>query len=170
MKNKLARTLLCLSLPWLGWSAPVLAHGTDIESKKVEAVQIEARYEGGQPMQEAQVTVYSPENPAEPWKQGVTDQQGNYTFVPDPQQAGSWEVKVRQAGHGDIITVNVGEETSSTQKSALAFSWLEKDGEYTTTQKVLLGVAGIWGFFGTALFFARSSKTKAEGRRQEAGS
>lgn len=162
MNSKLKYALLCLSLPLLGWSAPVLAHGTEIESRKVEAVEIEARYEGGQPMREAQVTVYSPENPAEPWKQGVTDQQGTYTFVPDPQQAGSWEVKVRQGGHGDIITVNVGGETGTTQKSALAFSWLEKDGEYTTTQKVLLGVAGVWGFFGTALFFARSSHQKRE--------
>jgi nickel transport protein len=165
MKSKFKQALLYLCLPLLGWSAPVLAHGTDIESKKVEAVQVEARYEGGQPMREAQVTVYSPENPAEPWQQGITNQQGTYTFVPDPQQAGSWEVKVRQGGHGDIITVQVGEETSPTQKSALAFSWLEKDGESTTTQKVLLGVAGVWGFFGTALFFARSPKTKAEGRR-----
>lgn len=159
--------LLLLFLPVISWSAKASAHGTEIQYQKVQAIQIDAVYAGGQPMGNAQVTVYAPNDPSTPWKTGTTDKQGQFTFVPDASQPGNWEVKVRQAGHGNIITVPVGEKTTAlaagTQKGAEGSdgrSWFDREdnvGE-TLLEKALLAAAGAWGFFGTALFFARRRK------------
>ncbi|MGF1480675.1 MAG: carboxypeptidase regulatory-like domain-containing protein [Cyanophyceae cyanobacterium] len=143
----------------IGWSAEAQAHGTNIEYRHVQAVQVDAAYAGGQPMANAQVTVYAPDNPADPWMTGTTDEEGLFSFTPDYSQPGNWEVKVRQAGHGDLITVPVsstGQEEEAAQGENTSLSWLAGEREETmTAQKALLGAAGVWGFFGTALFFAR---------------
>ncbi|AFZ16916.1 carboxypeptidase-like regulatory domain-containing protein [Allocoleopsis franciscana] len=156
--------LLLLFLPVISWSAKASAHGTEIQYQKVQAIQIDAAYAGGQPMGNAQVTVYAPNNPSTPWKTGTTDKQGQFTFVPDASQPGNWEVKVRQAGHGNIITIPVGEKTTAlaagTEKAAEGsdgLSWFDSEDSVgdTLLEKALLAAAGAWGFFGTALFFAR---------------
>ncbi|MBE9128911.1 carboxypeptidase-like regulatory domain-containing protein [Coleofasciculus sp. LEGE 07092] len=163
VKFKFFLPLLFLSV--IGWSAKASAHGTDIEYQKVQAVQIDAIYAGGQPMGNAQVTVYAPDDPSTPWTTGITDEEGQFTFVPDPSQPGDWEVKVRQAGHGDLITVPVGDSTQAaiaTQEgggNSEGLSWLDYSQDSTLVQKALLSAAGGWGFFGTALFFARRRKT-----------
>ena len=140
-------------------STKALAHGTNIEYRQVQAVQIDAAYAGGQPMANAQVTVYAPDDPSTPWTTGTTDEQGRFSFTPDLSQSGHWEVKVRQAGHGDIVTIPVqsaSEGENTTTEAAPQMAWLSGNRDYTSTvQKTLLGVAGVWGFFGTALFFAR---------------
>ena len=138
--------LLCI--PLVGWSVKASAHGARIEYQAVQAVNINAAYDGGQPMANAQVTVYAPNDPSTPWSTGTTDEQGRFTFTPDADQPGNWEVKVRQAGHGDIVSVPVGETAAEAEGQAVSDS-------YTPAQKVLLGAAGAWGFLGTALFFAR---------------
>lgn len=160
--------LLLLFLPVISWSAKASAHGTEIQYQKVQAIQIDAVYAGGQPMGNAQVTVYAPNDPSTPWKTGTTDKQGQFSFVPDASQPGNWEVKVRQAGHGNIITVPVGNKTTAltaaTQEATEGsdgLSWFDdrKDSvEDTLLEKALLAAAGAWGFFGTALFFARRRK------------
>lgn len=163
VKFKFFLPLLFLSV--IGWSAKASAHGTNIQHQKVQAVQIDATYAGGQPMGNAQVTVYAPDDPSTPWKTGTTDKQGQFTFVPDPSQPGNWEVKVRQAGHGDIITIPVGDSTQAATATEEAggnsegLSWLDNSHDSTLLQKALLSAAGAWGFFGTALFFARRGKT-----------
>lgn len=159
--------LLLLFLPVISWSAKASAHGTEIQYQKVQAIQIDAVYAGGQPMGNAQVTVYAPDNPSTPWKTGTTDKQGQFTFIPDASQPGNWEVKVRQAGHGNIITIPVGEKTTAlaagiqdATEGSDGRSWFDREdsvGE-TLLEKALLAAAGAWGFFGTALFFARRRK------------
>lgn len=137
-----------LFIPLVGWSTSASAHGAHIDYQAVQAVNINAVYEGGQPMANAQVTVYAPNDPSTPWSTGTTDEQGRFTFTPDADQPGNWEVKVRQAGHGDIVSVPVGETAAEAGGQTASDS-------YTPAQKVLLGAAGAWGFLGTALFFAR---------------
>jgi nickel transport protein len=161
-------------LPFIGWSTKALAHGTEIDYQNVQAIQIDAKYAGGQPMGNAQVTIYSPDNPSTPWKKGTTDEQGQFSFVPDPSKPGNWEVKVRQAGHGNIISIPVNQETVTSPTNAEASGSKEvtessnglnllqvsqNKTEDTLLQKALLAGAGAWGFFGTALFFARGKKT-----------
>ncbi|NJL82261.1 MAG: carboxypeptidase regulatory-like domain-containing protein [Chloroflexaceae bacterium] len=159
MKSKYLLVLGTVSL--IGLPGAVLAHGATVEYRQVQAIEIDATYSGGQPMGNAQVTVYAPNNPAKPWLTGMTDPQGRFSFTPDPAQPGNWEVKVRQAGHGDLVTVPVREEIalspSKTKESASLSRWVARgDRDYASkTQQVLLGAAGVWGFFGTALFFAR---------------
>ncbi len=163
MKIKFDNIILYLCLPLIGWSTPALSHGTSVEYESVQALKIQARYNGGQPMREAQVTVYAPEDPATPWKQGETDSEGVFTFTPDPTQSGNWEVRVRQAGHGRIITIPTEgdkvtepkEGDTATEVEEGSLNLLRGNSNYTATQQVLLGIAGVWGFFGTALFFAR---------------
>jgi nickel transport protein len=165
MKSKFFLPLLFL--PVIAWSAKASAHGTEIQYQKVQSIQIDAVYAGGQPMGNAQVTVYAPNDPSTPWKTGTTDKQGQFTFVPDASQPGNWEVKVRQAGHGNIITIPVGEKTTAlaaaTQEAtedSNGLSWFDSEDSVgdTLLQKALLAAAGAWGFFGTALFFARRRK------------
>jgi nickel transport protein len=147
---------LLIAIGW-GWADKAQAHGASIETSKTQAVQIEAAYDSGQPMAEAQVTVYSPENPAEPWKTAATDSEGQYVFVPD--QTGQWQVQVRQAGHGDIATVMVDQVENSSNAESENDSALNPEADDSGMQKLLYGAAGAWGFLGTALFFVRRWQT-----------
>jgi len=161
-----------LLLLWLGWMPRAIAHGSTIQFRTTQAIEIQARYDSGTPMSEAQVTVYAPNDLATPWMQGVTDQEGRFTFTPDFEQPGHWDVKVRQAGHGDIVSIPIGEvadatvvaEDAATPAEAAATPEITADGvaraqwagrDYTPLQKWTMAAAGIWGFVGTALFFTR---------------
>lgn len=123
----------------------VLAHGVDLEYYERNAIEIIAHYETGEPLAEAQVAVFAPGSPAEPWKTGLSDESGRFYFVPDPQMPGLWEVQVRQAGHGGLIRIEVGENGDSRIVT----------GGFTFAQKILMAAAIIWGLIGTALFFSR---------------
>lgn len=159
---KLSYFLPLLLLSVIGWSAKASAHGANAEYRLVQSVQIDATYAGGQPMANAQVTVYAPNDPSTVWTTGTTDEEGRFSFTPDSSQPGNWEVKVRQAGHGDIVTIPVqsasGGDGANAREAAKPIDWLGNAGKTTSSssvQKTLSGVAGVWGFFGTALFFAR---------------
>lgn len=160
MQHKVLIPVLFVSV--VGWTAKALAHGASIQHRQMQAVQIEAAYAGGQPMAEAQVTVYRPDDPTTVWKTGMTDESGQFAFVPD--QPGQWEVQVRQAGHGDIATIAVSENavdaapSKATSSQLNSMGWFSGSGEYSPLEKALYGAAGAWGFFGTALFFARQRK------------
>ena len=137
--------LTCLVvLCWLGLPSKAFAHGARIRYNTGVTVEIQATYDSGEPMAGGQVTVYAPDNPAEPWLTGVCDDEGRFVFTPDAAQPGTWDVQVRQAGHGDIVHIPVGEAT------AVAGG----DG-YTPAQIALMSACGIWGLVGTALFFSR---------------
>jgi nickel transport protein len=140
-----------------GLSEPVLAHGARIDYQQTSAIVIRATYDDGTPMAEAQAVVYAPDDPTNPWLKGTTNEAGEFSFVPDPDLAGNWDVKVRQSGHGDIVSIPLdsgaiaSEETSAMSSNAN----VAKSAGYSTGQKLLMAIAGIWGFIGTALFFAR---------------
>ncbi|MEB3313893.1 MAG: carboxypeptidase-like regulatory domain-containing protein [Cyanobacteriota bacterium] len=127
---------------------PSWGHGVSLEYQLVNQVQIQAGYDSGTPMAQAQVMIYAPGNASSPWSQGTTDAEGRFSFSPDGNQPGYWQVMVRQAGHGQSVTVPVGEITA-TPAPAL--------GRQSTSlgQRWLPIAAVIWGFVGTALFFSR---------------
>ncbi|MGK7942916.1 MAG: carboxypeptidase regulatory-like domain-containing protein [Microcystaceae cyanobacterium] len=143
--------LLGFFLIYLGKIDYAMAHGAKINYKTTQAFQITALYEDGKPMKEAQVVVYAPSDPTTPWLKGTTNQTGQFTFTPDFTQEGNWDVKVRQAGHGDIISIPL--TTGKTASMQLQTS-ISQTG-YTSLQKVIMAVCGIWGFVGTAMFFSR---------------
>ncbi len=129
----------------------VAAHGATIvtTSEQATVVVVAATYDSGEPMANAAVTVYAPDDPTTAWATATTDATGYYTFVPDTQRPGTWEVTVRQAGHGGTIYVAVAADATVT-----ATTTPEVAG-YTPLQIVVMSAAVVWGFVGTALYFLR---------------
>ena len=154
----------------LGWAMPTLAHGVVLGYEPVNSVEIQAHYDTGEPMAEAQVVVYAPDDPTEPWMQSTTDADGLFTFTPDTSQPGNWEVMIRQAGHGGIVTVPVaaanGEAVASNDSGAddNGTAVVQRQPDTTSSENlssVQQGIAigaVIWGFIGTALFFVRGKR------------
>ena len=149
-----------------GWAVKAKAHGVKIEYDTTQAIEIQAKYDTGKPMPNAQVTVYSPEQPSTPWLTGTTDDNGNFVFAPTPSKLGDWTVKVRQAGHGDIINIAVTEteakvatditsEAEDSNPKSQGLMIKSTTPSFTPLQTILMGVSGVWGFIGTALFFWR---------------
>lgn len=153
----------------LGWAVPVFAHGVLLDHQPVSGIEIQARYDNGDPMGAAQVNVYAPDNPREPWLTGTTDDDGRFVFTPDASSPGNWEVMVRQAGHGAMIAVPVGEtqgdktqgETDAPDPGATGETAPAASTPEVRVSGVPLWVsmaAVVWGFVGTALFFSRGKR------------
>lgn len=156
---------LVLTLGLAGWTLPAIAHGVTVEHRQVSSVEISAQFETGEPMANAQVLVYAPDQPAEPWQQGTTNDQGRFSFTPDQTQPGSWEVMVRQAGHGVVTTIpveNSSPENSTsdpgTEAEAEPNSLISPSTGLSPVQQGITIGSVIWGFIGTALFFARGKR------------
>lgn len=149
--------LACVSI--LTWSVRSLAHGSNIQYRSTEAIEIQAVYDDGTPMANAQVVVYPPEDPSTPWLKGITNSEGKFVFVPQSEASGNWDIKVRQSGHGDIVSIPWNQEnltTDTTPESNRANRFSTAAAGYTPVQKIVMAAVGIWGFVGTALFFSRS--------------
>jgi nickel transport protein len=136
--------MLCLFAVLLS-PAMVYAHGAEIEYTVASSIEIVAKYDSGEPMAEAQVTVYAPDDPSTPWLTGECDDDGRFAFTPDMSKPGTWDIQVRQAGHGDMIHIEI-EKGSVIGGSSSG---------YSTGQIVLMTVCVIWGIIGTALYFRR---------------
>ena len=142
---------------------PVFAHGANIEYRETPGITIQAKYDDGKPMANAQVVVYAPGDRATPWLQGRTDKTGHFSFIPDttPENRGDWDIKVRQSGHGHITTIPISDKSTgntdtninntNTEDKVTLFSG------YSFSQKWIMAAAVGWGFVGTALFFSRKS-------------
>jgi len=154
------RFYFCLTLlALLSIPEKAFAHGANIEYRETSAIAIQAKYDDGTPMANAQVVIYAPSDRATPWLKGVTDDRGNFSFVPDrePKNIGDWDIKVRQSGHGDITSIPIDREALvNTSPIRLASA----NAGYSLPQKMLMAAAVGWGFIGTALFFSRSQFPK----------
>ncbi|MBD0268954.1 MAG: carboxypeptidase regulatory-like domain-containing protein [Cyanobacteria bacterium Co-bin8] len=153
-------------------AAPALAHGVVLNYQPANSIAVEATFDNGEPMADAQVLVYSPESPSEPWAEGTTDAQGRFLFSPDASLPGTWEVSVRQAGHGGIVAIPVegtsvataaegsgsgGGEATSGSDAISARPQAATAGPSPVQQGIMVGSV-IWGFIGTALFFSRGKR------------
>ncbi|MEM9164387.1 MAG: carboxypeptidase regulatory-like domain-containing protein, partial [Cyanobacteria bacterium P01_F01_bin.4] len=89
-----------------------LAHAvqTNYLLNSQQSLELEATFGNGEPFKGAKVSVYAPNNPVQPWTQGVTDSQGRFVFEPNSDIEGDWEVMIRQQGHGDILSVPVSDD------------------------------------------------------------
>jgi nickel transport protein len=141
-------------LSWLALglllSPPAWGHGVEASWRAVPTFEIQARYDSGEPMRFARVTVFAPTNPTLPWQEGETDGEGRFWLQPDPELKGLWQVRIRQAGHGGVVNVPVGEEGMQAEgiprPSSPGFGPL---------QRGVMAACVIWGCLGTALFFSR---------------
>ncbi|OAB55484.1 hypothetical protein AY600_08720 [Phormidium willei BDU 130791] len=148
----------------IGFMDAAVSHGAKLTYEVEPTISLTATYDNGEPFNEAQVLVYSPENPQEPWKTGTTDELGRYQFRPNPEIPGNWTVTVRQAGHGDMITINLDESTPMADGSTgdVANSSLLADlTDISIPQRLLTGASVIWGCVGTALYFSRGHKSSS---------
>jgi nickel transport protein len=126
--------------------ATALAHGVNIQYSSDVEITIVAKYDTGTPMAGAQVAVYAPDDPSTPWLTGVCDDEGRFSFTPDASKPGIWDVQVRLAGHGGMIHIPVGGDSTATSGGLGGYSYL---------QIGLMAACVIWGCIGTALYFRR---------------
>ncbi len=120
------------------------AHGVEITYRSANAIELTAMYDTGEPFSEGEVSIYAPGDPAKPWATGKCDENGRFTFTPDPTLQGTWDVQVRRAGHGAMVHIPI--ESSAVQSVSTGFS---------TLQIVIMSVCVVWGLVGTALYFSR---------------
>jgi len=133
-------------------AGPAIAHGAFVDVMALDAIGIDARYDTGEPMAQAQVSVFAPDDPAQPWLVGQTDAAGRFVFAPD-DRAGRWAVQVRQAGHGAMGYVTVGADGTYNvvmNAAGTGLSW---------AQKLLMVACVLWGAVGTALYFRRNRQS-----------
>ncbi len=124
-----------------------IAHGLQIQAQIQPQIEIQAHFDSGDPIVNAQVQVFAPNDPKTPILTGRTDSQGKYQFK--PQESGNWEVSIRQAGHGEIAVIPVDLKGNSVQPVATA-------GPNPLQQVIVIGSV-VWGCLGTALYFRRSN-------------
>ncbi|MCT7984175.1 DUF4198 domain-containing protein [Laspinema sp. A4] len=163
----------------LGNPLAAIAHGVQLTHQTLEAVEVQALFDNGDPISNAQITVYAPTDPETPWLQGTADKNGRFLFAPDASLPGNWAVRVRQAGHGAIITVAIAPEPPP--EAAVATPDATSDPEVVPSSGTLssqspsvnplptgLAIAsGVWGFVGTALFFSRFNSNSRGGPGKE---
>ncbi|MBT9163668.1 MAG: hypothetical protein DDT24_00588 [Chloroflexi bacterium] len=141
MRWILFAVLLVFVLP-LGLSATAFAHGVELEYRTGVIIEIFAAYDTGEPMSGAEIRVYAPDDPSTPWLTGACDENGRFSFMPDPSLPGMWSVQVRHMGHGGWIHIPVGDNMVRAGGTG-----------YTPLQLGLMAGSVVWGFIGTALFF-----------------
>jgi len=120
------------------------AHGAEIEYNAKISYELIAKYDSGEPMANAQIIVYAPDDPGTPWIKGTADENGRYIFVPDLSKKGIWAIQARSAGHGANVNIEIGGEAS-----------LSGNTGYTLLQKLVMAACVVWGMIGTALFYTR---------------
>ena len=165
--SRSAKKWLGLSALGLGLSlgtqlAPAQAHGARIRYEMQPSIGITAEYDSGDPMAQAQVAVFAPDNPETPWQTGLTDDAGRFRFSPDlstgQAQAGDWQVQVRQAGHGSIITVPLGTDGKIAPAALSDADPMGQAGApFSRGQKLLMTALGLWGLLGTGLYFSKQT-------------
>lgn len=162
MQRNIKLTLLlvltaALSASGFGQEKPAIAHGANIAVRS-HSVEIEAAFDTGEPMANAQVAIYAPDQPKTPVQTGVTDSEGRFLFTPEDDGAGLWEVTVRQAGHGEATTFTLdaagsGEVTLAAPPTAD----LQAD-----SQKWIRMAAVVCGLVGIASYFLSRERRGAE--------
>jgi nickel transport protein len=171
IKPQFILPLVLLSI--LGLQTRTLAHGVVVDYRETQAIEITSLYDTGEPMANAQVIIYAPEDPSTPWMTGTTTETGLFTFTPDRSQAGNWEVAIRQAGHGEILSIPV-ESDSAASEDAGSTPTADRSEETATSrvegtrsggtnaispmQRILMLGSVVWGLVGTALFFLRGKR------------
>ncbi len=126
-------------------------HAAYLDVGPVEGIAVQGRYDDGSAMAGAQIAVFAPDDPARPWLTGVADEAGWFRFVPDPALAGRWTIQARQAGHGAMAHVDLGQPGEAT---VVRLTSSGNDAP-SPLQRGLMAAAVVWGAIGTALFFRR---------------
>lgn len=124
-------------------------HGVDI-LVVVGGSGVEAKYDSGDPISHAEVTIYSPGNEDEPFQAGVTDRNGRFLFFPDMD--GVWKVVINDGtGHGGTKFITI-KDSSIVQGPEVEMPIGKKT-------KILAGISVIFGLTGI-LFFVLAGRER----------
>jgi nickel transport protein len=133
-------------------STGLMAHGVIIDTKmQPPAVILNSSYSLSQPLKGANVMIYSPSTPENPWLTGTTDKNGNFAFVPDSE--GDWVFDVDdQKGHREKATIVVTGEffliepagAESTQEGNSSGMVKGKGYKIVTGLSLIFGLTGIF--------------------------
>ncbi|MEO0455985.1 MAG: carboxypeptidase regulatory-like domain-containing protein [Cyanobacteria bacterium P01_A01_bin.114] len=159
MKANLLTPLMLLAV--LAVPGKALAHAvqTNYLLNSSQTLELEATFGNGEPFKGAKVSVYAPNNPVQPWTQGVTDNQGRFEFEPNSAIEGDWEVTIRQQGHGDILRVPVGDNGIQADLISRGES---SDVHYAASPLALIGSAAVAiAAIGTWAIQTKAKKTNA---------
>lgn len=200
------KSLLKLSLAAciLALAAVALAHGVSLDSSRDPAtgeITVRAAFDTGEVLDGAQVAIFAPSDLVNPWLTGTTDSEGAFTFLPDYTLEGVWDVQVRRAGHGGLLSLQLDAgmmppATGSGAPAADGAPALALEGGaqviitgdarfevrgdivisggtpraggaddaggsgFTPAQIIIMAASVVWGFIGTALYFAQRQKRK----------
>lgn len=131
------------------YAMPTFAHGVRITHTIDEVtgeITVVAEFDTGTPLAEGQISIFAPSDPITPWQTNTVDEQGRYTFLPDYSDEGFWEIQVRQAGHGGLISVELDSSMAPSDAAAttnsIAVGELDGGAVYTITGDAQLRVQG----------------------------
>jgi nickel transport protein len=145
MMRYIALSLLCIF-------AAISAYGHGVDAVTADAdsvVAVEIRYNSGEPMTYATISVFSPSSPKTEVIAGFADRNGRYAFIPD--EDGEWRVEASDGmGHKSVITVN------ATMHAHEAVS--KSGGKSPLYLRALLGVSLILNIFAVYSFVAKRRK------------
>ncbi|WP_080811828.1 carboxypeptidase-like regulatory domain-containing protein [Halomicronema hongdechloris] len=150
---------LPILLAVVGLPAKALAHAVETHYVLDDVLEFQSTYSTGEPMAEATVEIYAPNNSEEPWLVTTTDELGRFSFLPDASLPGDWDVVIRQEGHGDILTVPV-EADGGIDVDAIV-NRLSQDIHYAATPALLASSTAV-GLGGIALAFSRRRRMSDE--------
>ena len=128
-----------------------LSHAAFVHADEIRAVRVQGSYDTGEAMAGAQVAVFAPGSPTEPWLVGRADADGVFLFVPD-EQLGRWSVRLRRAGHGAMAHLELEPDAAA----PLVLSTTAGAAAPSPVQKTVMAACVVWGCVGTALYFRRS--------------
>ena len=158
---------VCLMLGTMLVSAvAAYAHGVALDYTVDDAsgaITVRAAFDTGEPLGEAQVAVFAPNDLVTPWLTGAADADGAFAFTPDYTIEGVWDVQVRKAGHGGLLhlTLDASMAATGSALTAGAAPPAAPGNGFTPAQVVIMSASIIWGCVGTALYFAGRRRAEA---------
>ena len=140
---------------------PAQAHSVETDYLMItDKLQFTAQYSGGEPLQKAKVQVFAPGNPDKPWLEGNTDADGKFSFKPDQQIPGDWEVRIGTGDHGDILEVPVTKDGVAVDQISRT---IPAETKYAPSgvmdwQMGVIGAIAIGGALGSSLLISRRAR------------
>jgi nickel transport protein len=107
--KRLIVTLIAIFVTF-GSARPVSGHGVRITytlDEQTGEITVMAEFDTGEKLDDAQVAIFAPNDLMNPWQTGTTNDDGEYTFLPDYNIEGTWDVQVRKAGHGGLVNIPI---------------------------------------------------------------
>jgi nickel transport protein len=138
--------LVVMSIP-----AKTLAHTMQTNYLFTDELEFQSTYSTDEAAKNADVIIYAPNNLEKPWLESKTDEEGRFSFLPDQNIPGDWEVQIIDEGHGEVIIVPVTENGVDFENISHE---AQQDLHYSSSPMsplhsllITVGVGGLWFTF-----------------------